>query len=304
VRDVLQLINSGRVTLLQERMSGLHADLSSALLFLLASLTLTMMLIYSVLRYRLVWIPNSTIVLLTGFVVGAVINYSTPYPGDAVFVLAPEAFFFVMLPPIMFDAGLTLNKEYFFKNLLPILLLAVIGTAISTVIVGVGLWAGFGGLSDMSLVDALMFGALISAVDPVATLAVFHSLDVNHTLHMVVFGESVLNDAVCLVMYQTLSIFRTDPVSAATIAQAIGEFLLILIGSTIIGSVCGLLAALFFKWIDINNFPALEMSVFFTMTYVPYLIAEASSLSGITRHQIMLQHLQGKRLWCTQQQIT
>ena len=44
------------------------------------------------------------------------------------------------------------------------------------------------------------FGALISAVDPVATLAIFHALDVNPTLNMLVFGESVLNDAVSIVM--------------------------------------------------------------------------------------------------------
>lgn len=44
------------------------------------------------------------------------------------------------------------------------------------------------------------FGALISAVDPVATLAIFHALDVSPTLNMLVFGESVLNDAVSIVM--------------------------------------------------------------------------------------------------------
>ena len=44
------------------------------------------------------------------------------------------------------------------------------------------------------------FGCLISAVDPVATLAIFHALDVDPTLNMLVFGESVLNDAVSIVM--------------------------------------------------------------------------------------------------------
>lgn len=92
-------------------------------------------------------------------------------------------------------------------SMLPILMLAVFGTAISTFVVGLGLFFCFGGLTGMTLVEALMFGALIryvfvmsfvsackklfyfvrtSAVDPVATLAVFHSLDVNHTLHMLV----------------------------------------------------------------------------------------------------------------------
>lgn len=51
-----------------------------------------------------------------------------------------------------------------------------------------------------SLYCSFSFGALISAVDPVATLAIFHALDVNPTLNMLVFGESVLNDAVSIVM--------------------------------------------------------------------------------------------------------
>lgn len=50
------------------------------------------------------------------------------------------------------------------------------------------------------VVLSFSFGALISAVDPVATLAIFHALDVNPTLNMLVFGESVLNDAVSIVM--------------------------------------------------------------------------------------------------------
>ena len=49
---------------------------------------------------------------------------------------------------------------------------------------------------------SLTFGSLISAVDPVATLAIFNALDVNPTLHMLVFGESVLNDAVAVVLYR------------------------------------------------------------------------------------------------------
>ena len=50
--------------------------------------------------------------------------------------------------------------------------------------------------------SSLVFGSLISAVDPVATLAIFNALDVDATLHMLVFGESVLNDAVAVVLYR------------------------------------------------------------------------------------------------------
>jgi len=47
---------------------------------------------------------------------------------------------------------------------------------------------------------SFVFGSLISAVDPVATLAIFHALNVDPLLNMLVFGESILNDAVAIVL--------------------------------------------------------------------------------------------------------
>ncbi len=52
----------------------------------------------------------------------------------------------------------------------------------------------------LDLVESFAFGSLISAVDPVATLAIFSALDVDPVLYMLVFGESILNDAVAIVL--------------------------------------------------------------------------------------------------------
>lgn len=53
---------------------------------------------------------------------------------------------------------------------------------------------------ELDIVESFAFGSLISAVDPVATLAIFHALDIDPILYMLVFGESVLNDAVSIVL--------------------------------------------------------------------------------------------------------
>ena len=53
---------------------------------------------------------------------------------------------------------------------------------------------------ELKLVESFAFGSLISAVDPVATLAIFSALDVHPLLNMLVFGESILNDAVSIVL--------------------------------------------------------------------------------------------------------
>ena len=52
------------------------------------------------------------------------------------------------------------------------------------------------------IIPSLLFGALISATDPVTVLAVFHDLRVDFDLYSLVFGESVLNDAVAIVLYR------------------------------------------------------------------------------------------------------
>lgn len=90
-------------------------------------------------------------------------------------------FLYGYLPVIIFEAGFSMNKREFFNNIGIINMLAVLGTIISTLIVGYGMYwfetLGYFTVENNSL-DMLMFGSLISAVDPVATLVVFSSLNV------------------------------------------------------------------------------------------------------------------------------
>ncbi|XP_052337812.1 sodium/hydrogen exchanger 8 isoform X5 [Oncorhynchus keta] len=208
-----------------------------------------------------------------------------PVPEEEMF--RPNMFFLLLLPPIIFESGYSLHKGNFFQNIGSITLFAVIGTAISAFIVGGGIY--FLGQADviykMSMTDSFAFGSLISAVDPVATIAIFNALNVDPVLNMLVFGESILNDAVSIVLTNTAEGFARDDNSMVTgwetFLQALGYFLKMFFGSAALGTLTGLISAIFLKHFDLRKTPSLEFGMMIIFAYLPYGLAEGIKLSGI-----------------------
>uniref|UniRef100_A0A4W4H4S0 Sodium/hydrogen exchanger n=1 Tax=Electrophorus electricus TaxID=8005 RepID=A0A4W4H4S0_ELEEL len=194
----------------------------------------------------------------------------------------PNMFFLLLLPPIIFESGYSLHKGNFFQNIGSITLFAVIGTAISAFIVGGGIY--FLGQADviykMSMTDSFAFGSLISAVDPVATIAIFNALNVDPVLNMLVFGESILNDAVSIVLTNTAEGFANASTVTGweTFLQALGYFLKMFFGSAALGTLTGLISAIH---VDLRNTPSLEFGMMLIFAYLPYGLSEGIKLSGI-----------------------
>lgn len=121
-------------------------------------------------------------------------------------VLDSRLFFLCLLPPIILDAGYFLPIRPFMENLGTILMFAVVGTLWNAFFIGGLLYAvcqippaHSSNLRQLELLPCLLFGSIVSAVDPVAVLAVFEEIHINELLHILVFGESLLNDAVTVV---------------------------------------------------------------------------------------------------------
>jgi hypothetical protein len=112
---------------------------------------------------------------------------------------SPTVFFVVLLPPIIFNSGYHLQGNLFFRHITPICLFACLGTVVSSVVVATLLY-GLNLSFAPSYLELLAFGALVSATDPVSTLALFEAKKVDPQLFYLVFGESVINDAVGLVL--------------------------------------------------------------------------------------------------------
>ncbi len=136
-----------------------------------------------------------------------------------------------------------------------VLMFALAGTVTATLITGGLLWkAGQNGfVSEFSFDESMSFASLISATDPVATLSVFSALNVEAKLYSIVYGESVLNDAVAIVLFRTFTAFITEEVTGGSWGVAVGNFFFILIGSSIIGVIFGIFVTLVFKYVHLAN---------------------------------------------------
>ena len=94
----------------------------------------------------------------------------------------------------------------------------------------------------LGLFPALTFGSLISAVDPVAVLAIFEQIEVNAGLYFLVFGESLFNDGICVVLYNSMNTLSslTRPVTYMDIFMAFLSFFTVAFGGALIGFVHGI----------------------------------------------------------------
>ncbi|EFX85592.1 hypothetical protein DAPPUDRAFT_300379 [Daphnia pulex] len=230
----------------------------------------------------LAWFPETCCLIVVGFAVGGIL-YATKTA-----VLSPLSstiFFFCMLPPIILDAGYFMPNRLFFDHFGTILLFAVVGTIFNAICIGVSLWAcGLSGLYgfEISLLETLLFSSLISAVDPVTVLAVLEEIHVDKVLYIIVFGESLMNDAVSVVLYNMCDSYVTlgaDKIETADVLTGFAAFIVLALGGTIIGIVWGFLAGFVTKFT--HRVPVIEPVFVFIMSYAALINAEAFQLSSI-----------------------
>ncbi|XP_065730199.1 sodium/hydrogen exchanger 3 isoform X2 [Phocoena phocoena] len=228
-------------------------------------------------------VPESALLIVLGLVLGGIVLAADHI---ASFSLTPTVFFFYLLPPIVLDAGYFMPNRLFFGNLGTILLYAVIGTVWNAATTGLSLYgvfcSGLMGDLNIELLDFLLFGSLIAAVDPVAVLAVFEEVHVNEVLFIIVFGESLLNDAVTVVLYNVFESFVTlggDKVTGVDCAKGIVSFFVVSLGGTLVGVVFAFLLSLVTRFT--KHVRIIEPGFVFVLSYLSYLTSEMLSLSAI-----------------------
>jgi sodium/hydrogen exchanger 8 len=233
---------------------------------------------------QLKYVTEAGAIIVVGALLGGIVMLSTH--GEArewlAHSISPTVFFIGFLPPIIFNSGYTLKRKVFLFYFVPSVLYAVVGTIITTSIIGLSLYGlGKAGLSlNMSLPECLAFGALITSTDTVAILSIFERLQVDPLVFYLCFGESVLSDAVVLVLYKIFTKFIGVEMTWASMGHGCLDFLICLVGSMAVGFLFGCISALVFKHVDLRH-TIYEMGVYFLLAYIPSLFSDVISLSGI-----------------------
>lgn len=229
--------------------------------------------------------PESCLLIILGLVVGGLL-YATKLAEQRAYVLNSETFFLFLLPPIILEAGYFMPNRPFFDNIGTILLFALVNTLFNTICIALTIWGFsftpiYAGV-EFELLHCFLFAALISAVDPVAVLATFVEIHVNDMLYICVFGESLLNDAVSVVLYKMFETFAemgAENVIPVDFVFGGVSFIITAFGGVAIGIVFGAIACFTTKFTE--HTPILEPLIILTYAYLSYLTAEMFSTSGI-----------------------
>jgi CPA1 family monovalent cation:H+ antiporter len=184
--------------------------------------------------------------------------------------------FYVFLPTLIFESAFNLDVRQLYDNLGSVLVLAVPGLLLSTIIIGfiVGL------ATPIPYTAALLLGAILSATDPVAVIAIFRRLGTPHNLRVLVEGESLFNDATSVVLARILlGVVLAGTVSDQVIIQGAINFVMMFAGGLIVGWLLGLLTGSVLGKVE-DHF--IEITLTTVLAYVSYLVAEeVLNVSGV-----------------------
>jgi Na+/H+ antiporter len=210
-------------------------------------------------------IPYPIILVIGGAGLGFV-------PGVPRIALDPELVLLIFLPPLLYSAAFFTSLSDLRANVRPVAFLSVgLVLATMTAVAAVAHYA-----IGLPWPVAFVLGAVVSPTDPLAATAVARRLGAPRRLVSVIEGESLINDGTALVAYG----FAVAAVVTGSFApeEAVGRFLLNVVGGVGIGLIAGFLIYHVRKRL---NDPPVEVAISLVSTYVAYLPAEELGVSGV-----------------------
>ncbi len=187
--------------------------------------------------------------------------------------MTPELVLLIFLPALLFEASWNLDIKALRRDWLSISVLATVGAIVC--MFGVAAILHFAG--GMDVPTALLFGAMVSATDPVSVIALFRQMGIDKRLTMILEGESLFNDGTAVVMFQMMLALIISG-GQFSIAHTTSSFCLVVFGGAFLGAVIGYIASRITSAFDDH---LLEITLTMVTAYGSYLVADYFHVSSI-----------------------
>lgn len=186
--------------------------------------------------------------------------------------ISPQIILALLVPPLIFEAAFHLRWDDLRRDFWLILLLAVPGVILTTLFVGgVVAWG-----TGLAIQTALVLGALVSATDPVAVVALFRRLGVPRRLQVLLEGESLFNDGTAIVMFNLM--IAVALAGQFNFITSVRDFITVAGGGVLIGMALGVIISLAIGRIQD---PLVETTLTTVLAFGSYLAAEYFHVSGV-----------------------
>jgi len=235
-------------------------------------------------------LPEAAMIILQGVLLGLVMKYwaDSAFMRDPVFrcQMSIELLNLVFLPLLMFEAGWSVRRLDFLSQFPYIMIFAVIGTLISTFVIGMLIYqSGQAGLHSITHYrGAFVIASLISTTDPVAVLSTYSHLKVDPLLNIIVFGEACINDAVGIVVF---SIINDNSIMSSL--DSLGDMLIfgsykgicIFSFSFLLGLSVSVFVCMSLKFFRMRDNKKCEIMIVVFACYLSFALGEYFEVSGI-----------------------
>jgi CPA1 family monovalent cation:H+ antiporter len=187
--------------------------------------------------------------------------------------IGPQVILGLLVPPLIFEAAFHLKFRELQSNLKTILVLAIPGVILTTLIVGelISITTG------LALSSAMLFGVLVAATDPVAVIAIFRTMGVPKRLQVLLEGESLFNDGTAIVVFNLVLALVLEG-ETFRLTNSVVEFALVSGGGILVGVMLGLVVSLLISRITL---PTIEATLTTVLAYGAYSLAELAVVSGV-----------------------
>ena len=233
-------------------------------------------------------IPYTVALFAIGLIVG-LLNRQHVFQGmpaidealDSVANINPDLILYIFLPILIFDAAYELNLHIFKKTLANATLLAVPGLIICMLLTAallIGVHYLVPGYEQWTWAFALMFGALISATDPVAVVALLHELKTSKRFSTLVDAESLLNDGTGIVCFMLF--FGIYTITGQSSLSPVAQFVQVVAGGVLLGYIVARIVIWFIT--RINSEEMIQNSVIILSAYMVFILSQYyMGISGV-----------------------